>query len=417
MDRPFESITFLKIVQSDEDETNLRNRLNAYMNVKFHDIVHRKSYAENAPIFAKHSITASRVIDEILAISALPQPLVAALREREEVRSCQDFFEMLRLYRETKSRTVRYELMRKLGLIVLIARINRSVEFEALENRMQQVQEAMQHGLGGADGPGRAYHYWLNAADGIEFDTDERRAEAAHASESASRRGRALPVHPPQTIVCHPFRTSSGNEIIHIDIRDKFESPAEPRYTSFIEKMLRKNLEFPNQIHDTIGVKIVVETEEQIPFIIADLESFLGGSSTRKQEKNSYHRFGRHGLSPYSSADYFVWKAIYDITLPHPSIAQIEKMLEITRGNEEAQEALKQRLDYFVNNPRDFVIEVQLQDMRSFLLSMARGSRTDHAWLKMNQIRSNSFYKLFPKEIFEEEVGKLKLSMLSAGAH
>jgi hypothetical protein len=91
-------------------------------------------------------------------------------------------------------------------------------------------------------------------------------------------------------------------------------------------------------------------------------------------------------------------------------------MLEITRGNEEAQEALKQRRDYFVNNPRDFVIEVQLQDIRSFLLSIASGSPTEHAWLKMNQIRSNSFYKLFPKEIFEEEVGKLKLSMLSAGA-
>jgi hypothetical protein len=52
---------------------------------------------------------------------------------------------------------------------------------------------------------------------------------------------------------------------------------------------------------------------------------------------------------------------------------------------------------------------VQLQDIRSFLLSITRGSPTEHAWLKMNQIRSNSFYKLFPKEIFAEEIAKLKL--------
>jgi hypothetical protein len=197
-----------------------------------------------------------------------------------------------------------------------------------------------------------------------------------------------------------------------MEIRNKFESTEDPSYTSYVEKMVRKNLEFPNQIHDAIGVKIVVNTEEEIPRIISDLESFLGGSSTRKMEKNSYHQFGREALSEYSSKEYFVWKAIYDITLPHPSITQIKRLREIAGNEKLAQEELTKQIQYLTNNPRDFVIEVQLQDIKSYLLSKAKGSPTEHARLKMNQIRSSSFYKLFPKEIFQEEVNRLKVKIL-----
>jgi hypothetical protein len=45
-------------------------------------------------------------------------------------------------------------------------------------------------------------------------------------------------------------------------------------------------------------------------------------------------------------------------------------------------------------------------------LSIAKGSPTEHAWLKMNQIRSNSFYKFFPKEIFQKELYNVKMNLL-----
>jgi hypothetical protein len=117
------------------------------------------------------------------------------------------------------------------------------------------------------------------------------------------------------------FRTFSGNEIVHMETPNNFESAKEPCYTAFIEKV----------------------------------------------EKNSDHRWIR-------------------------------------------------RREYFVNNPRDFVIEVQLQDIRSFLLSISRGSPTEHAWLKMNQIRSNSFYKIFPEQVFEEEITQLRNRLLADGS-
>jgi len=413
LQKPFDGITFLKMAHSDENEVRIRDHLNAYMNIKFHVIVHSKKYEENATIFQKHSMTASRIIDEILEKSALPPQLIEVLRERSEVKSCYDFFEMLMLYRKSKSRRVKYEVMRRLGLIVLIARINRSVEIQELGNKMKQIWEALNRGLGATREAKREYNLWLNVEQRIEYETHRKKAEIAYQKEMENRRMHACGIYPLQKIVCRLFRTSSGNEIVHMEIRNKFESTEKPSYTSYVEKMLRKNLEFPNQIHDTIGVKIVVNTEEEIPSIISDLESFLGGNSTRKMEKNSYHLFGRQDLSEYSSKEYFVWKAIYDITLPHPSIMQIERMMEITRNNKRAQEELTKQLHHFVNNPRDFVIEVQLQDIKSYLLSMAKGSPTEHARLKMNQIRTNSFYKFFPKEIFQEEISRLKEKLLS----
>ncbi len=411
-----EGITFLRIAEEKGQAGVIKDRLNAYLNVKFHDITNAKGYEENAFLFRERSEIASEVIEEILQRAEFPIEIAAVLREKEEVKTCFDFYDMLRLFRSAKDDRLRYEVLRKIGLIVLCARIDRTVEMEDLEKRKNEVWEAFDRGLRRTRKGKKEYHLWLNARHKVEFSTDPKRARSTYDKELTLRKRQACRIYPLQSFVCHPFKTFSGNQILHMEIRSKFESGGRVSYTSYVEKMGRKNLEFPNQVHDTIGVKIVVEKEDRIPAIIRDLESFLGGSSTRKMEKNSYHRFGRRRLSEYSSPEYFVWKAVYDITLPHPSISQVQKMLELTKGNRVAQRELRNRLAYFVNHPSDFVIEVQLQDMKSYLLSIAKGSSTAHTWLKMNQIRSNSFYKFFPKEIYERDVDSLKLTLLGQGS-
>ncbi len=408
-----EGITFLRIAEDKKPARVLKDRLNAYLNVKFHDITNIKDYKDNAMLFRERSAIASEVIEEILLRADFPKEIAAVLREKEEVRSCYDFYEMLQLFKSSRGNRLRYEILRKIGLIVLSARIDRTVEMEDLEERKKEVWKAFDRGLRRTKKGKTEYFLWLNAKHEVAFSTDEKRARRAYDKELAVRKEQACKIYPLQRFVCHHFTTFSENQILHMEIRNKFGSQGRLSYTSYVEKMARKNLGFPNQVHDTIGVKIVVEKEDQIPSIIRDLESFLGGSSTRKMEKNSYHRFGRRRLSDYSSPDYFVWKAIYDITLPHPSISQIRKVLKLTRGNRDAQIELKTRLEYFVNHPSDFVIEVQLQDIKSYLLSIAKGSSTAHGWLKMNQIRSNSFYKFFPSEIYERDVTLLKLRLLA----
>jgi hypothetical protein len=408
-----EGIIFLKIARDKSPSATLKKKLNAYLNVKFNDIRHLRSYKINAKLFKEKSIIASRIIEEILEKAKYPKQIVDTLKEDKAVRECYDFYDMLKLFKTTTDQRRRFEILRKIGLIVLIARINRTVEPEEIENRRREILQAFNRGLGRKKGKRREYYLWLNSKQKVEFCQDREEALQRNRKENILKKRLALPVHPVQRFVCRPFSTYSGNEVLHLEIRNKFGSGINLSFTSYTEKMIRKNLEFPNQIHDTIGIKIVVEDEDRIWDIIRDLESFLGGSSTRKQEKNSYHRFGRHRLSEYSSSEYFVWKAIYDITLPHPSIIQVRKMLKLTHGNPAAREELLNRLKYFISHPKDFVIEVQLQDIKSYLLSNAEGSPTAHDWLKMNQIRSNSFYKFFPEEIYEKEITRLKLGMLS----
>jgi hypothetical protein len=410
--RSHEGLTFLKIVQDKRPARVLKDRLNAYLNVKFHDITHIKGYEANARLFEERSIIASQVIEEILVRAAFPEEITEVLREKVAVRSCYDFYEILRLYKAAREDRLRYEILRKIGLIVLSARIDRTVEMGDLEERKKEVWKAFDRGLRRTKKGKKKYYLWLNAKHKLDYSTEEEIARRNYAKELGIRKRQACAIYPLQSFICRPFKTVSGNEILHMEIRNKFGDHGGLSYASYVEKMLRKNLEFPNQVHDTVGVKIVVEKEDQIPAIIRDLESFLGGSSTRKMEKNSYHRFGRRRLSEYSSPEYFVWKAVYDITLPHPSISQIKKMLKLTRGNQIAQKELKNRLEYFVNHPSDFVIEVQLQDIKSYLLSIAKGSSTSHTWLKMNQIRSNSFYKFFPREIYERDIIRLKQRLL-----
>jgi hypothetical protein len=52
--------------------------------------------------------------------------------------------------------------------------------------------------------------------------------------------------------------------------------------------------------------------------------------------------------------------------------------------------------------------------LRFTAIIFARSEITEHALLKKNQIRSNSFYKLFPEEIYRDELIKLKERIMGA---
>jgi len=404
---------FLTIAQSNENERILRERLNSYINIKFNDISHPKTYADNMVLFKEYSDQASAIISDVLIIAGFARPILAAASEIKVVKDCRDFYEMLALYRGRSDKRLRFELLRKLGLIVLMARIRRSMLLDESDERMGQVLKALRNRLVRTEEDKLIYYFWLNDEKKAKFCTDAKTAQQCCDADMEKRSCLALATYGIQSYECKPFLTFNGNRVLHMEIRNKFKVNNHTSYTSFIEKMVRKNIEFPNQVHDVIAVKIIVESEGKIAQVINDLESFLGGASTRRQEKNTYHKFGRKILTKYSSNDYFVWKAIYDITLPHPGLAAMEKLLDIIKGNRAAERETRLRLQYLVNNPRDFVIEVQLQDIESHLQSIARGSPTEHARLKKNQIRSNSFYKLFPEEIYKDELIKLKERLLN----
>lgn len=364
-------------------------------------------------IFARYADFASRVIEEILKTSALPPELVGILREKEEVKKCRDIYQILVHYKNTKDKRVRFEILRKLGLIILISRINRSNNVDEVNAVMKKVVSTFVKGLGFNKEISNSYYLWLDRTNRVIFNGNRVRAKLLYNLAAKKRKQLALDVYPLQICQCDSFRTNSGNKVVHFEFRNKFKRASCTTYTSFIEKMFRKNLEFPSQIHDTVGVKLVVESEKDIPKIVTDLENFLGGSSTRKRQKDTYHRFDQRKMSAHSAEEYTVWKAIYDIALVNSSVDQIKGMMKVIGGQSEAKKELEKHLRYFLGKPQDFVVEVQLQDLNSYLLSIAKGSVTDHTLLKTRQFRSNSFYKFFPQEIYEPEILQLKQDILN----
>lgn len=409
-----QGITFLNIVKSNESKDIIKTKLNDYINVKFNYIRVKKSYNENMKKFKEYSIVISSIIENTLHRAKFPKKIIDLFKEKDSVKYCYDFYELLCLYKETDDKRIKFAVLRKIGLIILLSRINRTYSMVDIDFAIEEVEKAFKLNLGITKGIKKEQlHYCLDEKHKISFSYNKNKAYSIHKEIKERRRKIALDIHPLEVFEHTSHITNFGNKIVNFEIRNKFRKKnGELCYSSFVEKVVRKNLEFPNLVRDVIGIRIIIENAEDIPNHILELESFLGGSSMRKKEKNSFNRFGKRKLEKYSSKDFVVWKAIYDVALPHPSINKLKEILKLVRQDNETIEILKKKIEYFKEYPKDFVVEVQLQDINSYLLGNAKGSRADHSFLKMNQIRSNSFFKLFPKEIYKEEIDNLKYSIL-----
>jgi len=405
---------FINFAKSKEPTSVIKHRLNQYINTKYNYLGNYRSYDQNMKRFKEHVRIATRIIDNILEIGDFPEIIKESLRISKRVRECTDFYGLLELFNKSKPKRTRFEILRQVGLTVLLSRIQRTYLLEDITSSMKDVKHVFHKGLGLDRKTKRNFYFWVDEKEKLVYTTNRKRAEALYNMTIIKRKRLALETYPMQTFEHSPYKSQFGNDILHMVLRDKVSGEDRKTYTSFVEKMARKNLEFTNQVHDVIGIKLVLSSEEDILNVINDIETFLGGSSTRKKEKNSLNKFGRKKLGKYSSKDYFVWKAVYDIALPHPSIQKLSKMLSLTKKGTKSHRMLLERMAYFKERPQDVVVEVQLQDLKSYLMSIAKGFPAEHSILKRNQVRTNSFYKFFPKEIYEPVLMKLRNKILNS---
>ncbi|MFW6285635.1 MAG: hypothetical protein ACOC16_00525 [Nanoarchaeota archaeon] len=407
------TLKFLEIINNHHySKSKIKEELNNYLNVKFNYIGYEKTYNENQKKFKIYSSIASKVILEILNQARFSQELMSILNEIKELQDCSDIYELYLLYQHNSSPIIRFSVLRKLGLIILLARIDKTYTIEDLDFAMEKIKKALVTHLYKKKNRNKIYFFWADESYKLNLFTREKQAIKNYVKTCKKRQALASKIYDMQIFQTKSFSTKHNNKIVNIALRNKLKRDTQISYTSVVEKMIRKNLEFPNQIHDIIGLKIVADNSEDIPSLIDELENFLGGSSTRKREKNSFKKFGKKLLNKYSSGEYTVWKAVYDIAVPNPSINKIKEIVDLTQ-NKTIKSFLNERINYFYNNPKDFVVEVQIQDLKSYLLSAAKGSLPFHDNLKMTQIKENTFYKLFPVEIYKSEFVKLKSKILS----
>ncbi len=401
-----DKITFLRIVESNSSSQKIKDKFNKYLNVKYNHISHPLSYKENMNKFVRQSKIVSDFLDDVLKVGKFSKEEVEVLKENQILKENPNIFELLNIYRNAKNRRLKFEILRKIGLVDLVSRIEKNFPFEYTEFVTNEVEKLFSIGLSLKKQDIKSCYIWMDELNKVKYSFKESDACILYQEDNAKRKNLNLGNSPFGKKLYSPFKISNDSHIEVIEIRDKLRRNNKHYYTSFLEKMIRKNIEFPTQIHDTIGVRLVVKNQDEIHNCISNIEKFIGGSSSRKKEKNTMHKFGLQKLSSYSSEDYYVWKAVYDIALPHFTIKYLKEIEKMTKEQNVKKTILK-RIESLIKNPINAVVEVQVQDFESYALSILEGSPTDHSRLKMNQIRRNSFHKLYPKEIYEKELKSL----------
>ena len=395
-----DKITFLRIVE-EKDDNSVKEKFNRYLNVKYNHITNPLSFNENMDRFVRQSKIVSEFIEDIITIGKFTENEKKVLSENRELKSNPNILNLLKLYRNTENERLQFEILRKIGLVDLVYRIEKNFPLEYTEYVTNEVEKLFSIGLSLKKTERKTCYIWLDENDKAKYNFSEASAMKEYSNNCVLREKKGLAKCALEQKTYTSYNTNSG-ELAILQLRDKLRKDGRAYYTSFLEKMVRKNVEFPTQIHDTIGVRLVVENPDDIQRYILALEKFIGGSSSRKKEKDTIHKFGRKRLSPYSSKDYYVWKAVYDIALPHFTIKYFKELKKIAQ-NKRTIEIINRRIEHMVKNPINAVVEVQLQDFDSYILSVVKDSPADHSRLKMNQVRKNSFYKIFPKEIYKKE--------------
>lgn len=410
-----DQLTFLKIIKlSDDSKEDIKEKLRKYLDMKYSCRGYDHSYEQNMNRFKEDSAIAQKFLEEILEIANLPEEITKVLSESKEINR-KNLFELLTVFKETKSKKIKYEILRKLAIIDILTRVRKNFQIRDLDYASLEILKVFAKGLKLAKTKPVPHYFWIDEKEKVQSTKSKREAELNHIQASLLREKSALGYFPIQRFNGKPALTGKKNRILYMEVRNKLRKDGELYYTSTVEKIIRKNLEFPTQIHDTIGIRIVVENQDDILDLISELESFIGGASLRKKEKNSTsnakHKFGKKQISKYSAKEYYVWKAVYDIALRSSFTSDLKRFLNLaTKG--EMKEKIKQELSYYMERPVNYIVEVQIQDLESYLLSIAKGSPADHSKLKMKQIRNNSFYKIFPKEIYEKELLNFRNTIL-----
>lgn len=439
---------FIELTKLRIDSKHFKKKLNTYLNVKFNPVNFYQLLEKNLSKFSQLSGESSIILQNILKRACLPTFVESVLAETGQVAETNDIIELVQIYKDSSDLRTKYEVLRKTSMSFLLGRVKNCLSFQKSPKYYKYLDRLFksQLQLDNSRNIQESFpiYYWLNQDDQIVFYDTEKDAQAAYENDNRERDKKGKNIHPIQSEVITPITSLSGTSILRYISRIKNFNGIKEDYASIIEKTVRKNLLYPNEITDIYGITFVVNGEKEILNLKAELEDSLGGTNTRKDEK----KIRKAPISEYisqNSGEYFkIWKAIYDITLPHERLeiimGQINNIKEdtsvlqqvLTKINhqEDTQKSMdfvqmhiqkkERELDHlkriksiYDSKSFDLQVEIQIQDLQSYLLSKCFGSSTEHAALKREQVLRSTLYKLFPKQIYEPFLMKLREKFLS----
>lgn len=428
------NISFVNFLYSDLSQKEIKDRLTELLNIRYNAYGQKKTYEELFKKFNRHSKIASQIIKDIMKRTKLPKEEENRFFELKEIANCHDLYELALIYKNSNSKRTKFEVLRKLGLIQLLARIDKTHILEKTEFAVDYIRDIAKNKFNynckenlykyhdynnlkkskmSFQNINQIFYFWIDYEGQLRYYSEEQKAIQEYNQDLQIKKKLNIKAYPLQIFKNNSEVTYNDKKILHMQIRNKFKASCDSSitgansYTSFVEKIIRKNLDFITDVHDIIGMRIIVEKSEDVQPMVSEIDNYFGDKTMRRKEKTNYDKFKKIG--PLSSLNYQVWKAVCEILIPRPYIQNARKVLELIDQSLEEdintiqlKEILKDEIKDCTNNPESFIIEIQIQDLSSYLLSIAHGSDSNHKILKMKQIRFDSFQKFFPKEIYHD---------------
>jgi hypothetical protein len=427
---------FIFLTEVNMEENGFIEMVNQYLNAKFNPVTHYKILEQNLEKFTRLAAESSTILNNILKRADFPEGIETLFRETHVVSETNDIRDMICLFNKQDSLKIKYEILRKIGLTVLLNRVKNTQTFQKALNYNKYINRLFLEKLNLKQqrhvvGDFLKIYFWMNDNDNLVYSYNENKAIELHQADSMDRFNSGKTLNDLQTEIMFPQMTKAGNKVLKYVSRIKNKHQDKEDYTSVIEKIVRKNIRFPSEITDIHGVTFVVDSEQDTISLIAEIEDFLGGTNTRKNEK-IIEKTRDSGIIYDNKENFKIWKTIYDITFPHEmldavnyGILQIKnditvleniisslsdlsgrdnQLSEINRHlslKKKEAEKLHRLKGAYENKPFDIYLEIQIQELKSYLLSKCYGSEIEHRLHKSRQVMSSTFYKLFPRKIYE----------------
>lgn len=421
------------------EEPELNELVNQYLNAKFNPVFSYKTLEQNLSKFSAIAQESSEILDNILKRADFPKEFEMLFKESRMVAESNNLKDMLNLFNLQEDIKIKYEILRKMGLSILLNRVRNTPIFQKslkhnysinmlFHKQLNLKQQRQIHG------DRIEIFFWLNNENNLVCMSSEKEALSMHGADSKERLKSGKEVYDLQKEVMYPQKTKAGNIVLKYISRVKNKHSDKEDYTSVIEKIVRKNIPYPVEITDIHGVTFVVNDERDTYSLLAEIEDFLGGTNTRKNEK-VIEKAWSPGIVQSKNGSFKIWKTVYDITIPHEMLEAVnygvlytEKdivflkdaitsltTLNVLQGKTHIFESFEKQLtekekertklirlkELYAKKPFDIYLEMQIQGLKSYLLSKCHGSETEHRLHKHRQVMSSSFYKLFPRKIYE----------------
>jgi len=333
-------------------------------------------------------------------IELLPSHSRPAVTPVPLVTDCSDVRDLMGISIHAEGRRVRYEARRKLYLGLMLLQVDQARSIQDGPQHLAKFEEVLNEGLWRhtkqihdlkigyrlePDGDRIEYTTRPNEGDMV-WDFKSTFVEKTHGGRSIGLDVLYYNCRFKRSVTPISFEIVDGAHRVLENVR--WGEMRQATSGSVLSKMIRKDLNNPDQIGDIIGAMFIVNDNDALTDLLMLLDSCIGTPfGWRNVTDTLYENPGGSSLNTFSSKAFKVFKGDIDLLV------------------EEEGRSL----------PYRFPVEVQIFTLESYLRTVCGAHEASHLALKLRQFLFGLVPRIFPARIYGQEWLKMEAPVEGAG--